>query len=188
MAVVQVICRWAWSALPVALVLTAVFPVEATVYFSKKEALELAFGAGSTVESRELFLTDEQVVRIEAAAKAKLDSKMFTFYVGSRDGKMLGYAAIETHTVRTKSETLMIVLSAQGELERIHTLAFHEPTEYQPSDKWYSAWMHRPATQLEFGKDVQGVSGATLSSQAAVSSARKVMAVYAVALGGGAAH
>jgi hypothetical protein len=157
---------------------------QGTVYYSKQEALALAFGEGNIVETRELFLTDEQIAKIESMARAKLDSKMFTFYVGTREGKAQAYAAIETHNVRTKSETLLIVLDGEGQLARIHTLAFHEPPEYQPSDKWYAQWMHRPVTDLEFGTNVQGVSGATLSSRAAVDSARRVLAVYAVAVQG----
>jgi hypothetical protein len=155
---------------------------ESTIYYSKKEALELAFGQGAMVETRSFFLTDEQVAAVERIARVKLDSKLYTFYVGKRQGALLGYAAIESHTVRTKPETLMIVLTPSGELEHIHVLAFHEPPEYQPPERWFAQLYGRPIAQLELNRGVDGITGATLSSRSVLGSARKVLALYQVVI------
>lgn len=156
--------------------------VLSTVYYSKEEAFELAFGPGSTIEEIPVFISDEQAAAIEKEAKAKLDSRLFTFYAGKRDGKPLGYAALESHTVRTQPETLMIVLSPSGELVRTEMLAFHEPPEYQPPARWFERLYHRPAAELHLNQGVDGISGATLSSRAALDSIRKVMAIRSIAL------
>ncbi|ABA59414.1 hypothetical protein Noc_2972 [Nitrosococcus oceani ATCC 19707] len=153
-----------------------------TIYYGKKEALELAFGKGAQVEILSLFLTDSQVEEIEQLARAKLESKLFTFYVGRNEGELLGYAAIESHTVRTKPETLLIILTSRGELDKIYTLAFHEPPEYQPPQRWFAQLYHRQITELNLNYGIQGITGATLSSRAAVSSARKVLAIYQVVI------
>src|SRR5690606_32739357 len=113
---------------------------------------------------------------------AKLESKLFTFYVGRNEGKLLGYAAIESHTVRTKPETLLIILTPTGELDQIHVLAFHEPPEYQPPERWFAQLYRRQLTELNLNYGIQGITGATLSSRAATSSARKVLAIYQVAI------
>lgn len=159
--------------------------VAARVYYSKQEALELAFGKGVKVQMRPLFLTAEQRLRIERLAQVKLDSSLFTFYLGQREGRVIGYAAIETHTVRTQPETLLIVLDAGGRLKRVEVLAFHEPPEYLPPARWFTHLLGVPLADLRLGVGVEGVSGATLSSRAAVDSVRKVMAVYRVAVAGG---
>jgi len=160
------------------LLLTAVTPSFATIFYSKNEALELAFGKSAQVEQLSLFPDEQQIAKIEELAKVKLDSGLFTFYVGKDQGKVLGYAAIETGTVRTKPETLMIVLTADGELRNVTTLAFHEPPEYQPPERWFEQLYKRPLADMDFNKGVDGISGATLSTRAAVSSVRKVMAIY----------
>ncbi|EGW23192.1 FMN-binding protein [Methylobacter tundripaludum] len=162
------------------LLLTAVTPSFATIFYSKNEALELAFGKSAQVEQLSLFPDEQQVAKIEELAKVKLDSGLFTFYVGKDQGKVLGYAAIETGTVRTKPETLMIVLTADGELRNVTTLAFHEPPEYQPPERWFEQLYKRPLAEMDFNKGVDGISGATLSTRAAVSSVRKVMAIYQI--------
>lgn len=150
----------------------------AKIFYSKNEAMVLAFGEGAQVENLSLFPDDEQMTAIQKDAKVKLDSGMFTFYVGKQNEKVLGYAAIETITVRTKPETLLVVLTSEGELRKVVTLAFHEPPEYQPPERWLEQLNGKPLVDLDFNKGVQGVSGATLSTRAAVNSVRKVLAIY----------
>jgi Na+-translocating ferredoxin:NAD+ oxidoreductase RnfG subunit len=152
----------------------------ATVYYSKNEAMELAFGKGTEIESLSLFPDEQQTAKIEQDAKIKLDSGLFTFYVGRSQNKILAYAAIETSNVRTKPETLMIVLTPDGALRDVHTLAFHEPAEYQPPASWFKKLYNRPLAELELNKGVDGISGATLSTRSAINSIRKVMAIYQV--------
>ena len=161
-------------------------PVSGVVFYSKDEAFELAFGQGAEVEPVPVFLTDQQAAEIEKAAQAKLESKLFTFYAGKRQDQVLGYAALESHTVRTQPETLLIVLSPSGELVRTEMLAFHEPPEYQPPARWFERLYHRPLTELFLNRGVDGISGATLSSRAALASVRKVLTIFNVAFREGA--
>lgn len=151
----------------------------AQIFYSKTEALELAFGKAQ-VENLSLFPDDAQAAKIQQLAKTKLESGLFTFYVGKENGKVLGYAAIESETVRTKPETVMILLDALGELKSVTILAFHEPPEYMPPERWFESLAKRTLENMDFSKGVDGVSGATLSTRSALSSTRKVMAVYQV--------
>ncbi len=160
--------------------LTAVNSSFATVFYSKNEAMELAFGKDIPVEQLSLFPDEQQTAEIQKLAKVKLESGLFTFYVSKNQDKILAYAAIETSTVRTKPETLMIVLTPEGELRNVYTLAFHEPPEYMPPDSWFEKLAKRPLTDMDFNKGVDGISGATLSTHASIDSIRKVMAIYQV--------
>lgn len=157
-------------------------PCFSTVFYSKEEAMKLAFGDDASVETMTLFPTTEQVTEIERLAKSKLESKMFSFYVGKKQGAIIGYAAIESHNVRTKPETLLVVLDPQGNLRQVVTLAFHEPPEYLPSERWFSQLLNHSLDELSFGKDIQGVTGATLTTRATLDSTRKVLAVFQVML------
>lgn len=142
--------------------------------------MELAFGKGAQVELLSLFPDEQQTAKIQEIAKVKLDSGLFTFYVGKNQGNLLGYASIETVTVRTQPETLLIVLNPGGDLRNIYTLAFHEPPEYQPPERWFNQLYKRPLSEMDFNKGVDGISGATLSTRAAITSVRKVMAIYQI--------
>lgn len=167
------------------LLLCIATPSFAKIFYSKNEAMELAFGKTATVEVLSLFPDEQQQAKIQELAKTKLESGMFSFYVGKEQGKVLGYAAIESITVRTKPETLMIVLTPEGELRNITTLAFHEPPEYQPPERWFEQLYKRAIADMDFNKGVDGIAGATLSTRAALTSVRKVMGIYQVMIKAG---
>lgn len=150
----------------------------ATVYYSKEEAMKLAFGDDASVEVLSLFPSAEEVAQIEQLAKLKLESNLVSFYVGKKQGVIVGYAMIDSHTVRTQPETLLLVLSADGQLRNVYTLAFHEPMDYQPPERWMALLTNHGIDELSLSKDIQGVVGATLSTRAAINSARKVLAIY----------
>jgi hypothetical protein len=153
------------------------------VFYSKEEAFELAFGKDAQIENLPVFLTDEQTAEVEKMAHAKLGGQLFTFYEGhNKNGQLLGYAAIESKTVRTQPETLLIVLSPNGELVKTEILAFHEPPEYKPSSAWFATLLHKPVSQLKLDQGVDGISGATLSVRASLEGIRKAIAVYQVAV------
>jgi Na+-translocating ferredoxin:NAD+ oxidoreductase RnfG subunit len=156
---------------------------DAEVFYSKEEAFELAFGKDAQIENLPVFLTDEQTAEVEKLAHAKLGGQLFTFYEGhNKNGQLLGYAAIESKTVRTQPETLLIVLSPKGELVKTEILAFHEPPEYKPSSAWFATLLRKPVSQLKLDQGVDGISGATLSVRASLEGIRKAIAVYQVAV------
>lgn len=152
----------------------------AKIYYSKQEAMELAFGEGAEVNNLSLFLKTTKLRKF-SNWRALTDSALFTF-TWEKAGEILGYAAIETHKVRTKPETVLIVLDAQGQLTQVQTLAFHEPPEYEPTKRWYAQMYQLPLDEISFRAKVQGISGATLSSRAAIDSVRRVLAVYQVSV------
>jgi hypothetical protein len=153
-------------------------PAFSKIFYSKNEAMELAFGKDAQIEVLSLFPDKTEITKIESDAKVKLESGMFSFYVGKKQGKIVGYAAIESETVRTKPETLMVVLSPEGQIQKVTLLAFHEPPEYQAPDRWFELFNNKPLEELDFNKGIQGISGATLSTRSALNSVRKVMAIY----------
>jgi len=155
-------------------------PSYGKIYYSKNEAMELAFGKDAEVEMLSLFPTEAELTSIEKLARVKMESSLYTLYVGKREGEILGYAAIENRTVRTKPETLLVLLSPQGLVKVIHTLAFHEPPEYQPPERWFQQLYKRELDQLSFRADIQGITGATLSTRSAVNITRKVMAIFQI--------
>ncbi len=174
------IIKYARQSFLVILLFAIISPCYGKIYYSKNEAMELAFGKDATIEMMSLFPDEDQISKIEKLARVKMESSLFTFYVGKKDGKTLGFAAIENHVVRTKPETLLVILSLEGQVTGIHTLAFHEPPEYQPPKRWYKQLFKRELDQLSFRADIQGITGATLSTRSALNITRKVLAIYQI--------
>jgi Na+-translocating ferredoxin:NAD+ oxidoreductase RnfG subunit len=153
----------------------------AKVFYSRSEALALAFPDADHIEDRTHVLSEEHVARIESLAHAPLDSKLVRIYTGFEQGEVVGYAFIDVHTVRTLPEAFLIVLSPQGAIRTLRVLAFHEPLEYKPSDRWYSQFEDKSlAEPLRLGGDVHGIVGATLSARATTRGVRRALALYEV--------
>ena len=75
----------------------------------------------------------------------------------------------------------MIVLSPTGEVTQVRVLAFYEPLDYLPRERWFEQFLGvSRKNDLRLGWDIHGVSGATLSARAATASVRRFLAAYDV--------
>ncbi len=178
---------WAsgWSSKLAAVLLLALLGpaaiASAKVFYSQREALELAFPKADRIERRNFVLTDAQAEAIKSRSRAPLDSRIVTLHVGWRDDEVLGYAVIEVHTVRTLPEALMTVLEPDGIVRSVRVLAFYEPVDYLPPNRWLAQFDEkRLSPGLQLKRDIHAIAGATLSSRAATSSVRRALAYYEV--------
>ena len=68
-------------------------------------------------------------------------------------------------------------------MRSVRVLAFHEPLDYLPTERWYAQFEGKRAEdRLRVGGDIHGVVGATLSAQAASDGVRRMLAYYEVLL------
>jgi hypothetical protein len=150
------------------------------VFMDRDEALELAF-PGCAVERTTVYLDEEQVERIEALSKVEFEGSILYPYRALREGEVVGTAYFDTHRVRSKRETLMVVVGADGSVGRVEVLAFGEPVDYIPRDRWYGQFDGRPLDEdLTLGRKIRGVTGATLTAVATTECARRVLASHQV--------
>ena len=180
--------RAARIALASALLLAALgaAPARAKVFYTQQEALALAFPDADHVEPRNWVLTDEQARRIEELSRSQLDTRLVRIWRGMKDEAILGYAFIEVHTVRTQAEAFMVVLSSEGSVQTVRMLAFHEPLDYLPPDRWYAQFEHKTKDDpLRVGGDIHGIVGATLSARATTDGVHRALAIYQVLLASG---
>lgn len=152
----------------------------AEALLAKDEALALAF-PGAQVATETVFLSEEQVRAVRERTGREPPSKLFTFYIARRDGTLTGYGVIDTHVVRTLPEAFLVVLSPARAIERVLMLAFYEPPEYRPSDRWLEQFHGRSAHDTRdwrVGRDVHGITGATLSAYAMTDALRRITVLF----------
>jgi Na+-translocating ferredoxin:NAD+ oxidoreductase RnfG subunit len=171
---------WVVGWLPIGLLLAGA-PAAAKVFYNSSQALQLAFPDAERIEDHTYVLSDAQVERIVAIAQAPLDSKLVKIYTGWRGSEPLGYAVIDVGTVRTMPEAFMVVLTPEGGVRSVRVLAFYEPLDYLPNDRWYSQFDGKSlASPLRLGEDIHAVVGATLSARATTRGVRRALAYYHV--------
>lgn len=155
----------------------------ATVFYSRDEALHLAFPTADRTEPRDFFLTPEQKTAIEKSSRTKLESDLITIYFGYGGSSLLGYAIFDTHVVRTLPETFLTVLTPEGSVASTYVVAFYEPQEYKPSDRWLAQVQgKKESDDLQVGHGIAAITGSTLSSNAVMGGVRRALAMYSVLL------
>jgi len=144
----------------------------------KEAALARAFPAAERIETRTLFLDAEQRAQAEQQSGTRIDSGLYSYYVGFHGDQVTGYAAIEAAVIRTQPATIMVVLNPDHSVRFVEILAFFEPPEYRPPQRWLAQFDRQHLNpQLRVGGDIQGITGATLSAHALTRQVRKVTAL-----------
>jgi len=155
----------------------------AQVLLTQDEALELAFPPPATVERRSAFLEETQLeeARRLAGGDVSVDQSVVTHYVAHREGQPLGVAYFDVHRVRTMREVVMVVVTPAGTVERVEILRFAEPPEYMASEAWIEQLEGQTLSpELDVGRDIINMTGATLTSGALTRASRRVLALHEV--------
>jgi hypothetical protein len=147
---------------------------------TREEALALAY-PGAAVTAERIFLTAEQQKRIAANARVPIASALIGRYVARKDGQIAGRAYVDTHTIRTKKETLLVSLDAGGKVKRVDVTAFLEPPEYEAPQAFLNQYGGRSLTDdLQLQRAIRPVAGASLTSRSVTEAVRRVLAIDAV--------
>jgi hypothetical protein len=137
------------------------------------EALRAVFPGAERFASDDVLLTEEMAGRLDELARARVRERMVTFYTALRGKEVLGYAVVQSHVVRTKRETLLLAFEPDGRIRRVTVLAFLEPVEYRPSDRWLGQLDGKgPGDRLAVGDDLTPITGSTLTARGVAEQSR----------------
>ena len=129
-------------------------------------SLRSVFPEAERFDSHDVLLDAETAARLAEMARARVSERLVTFYTAWKAGQLVGYAVIHSHVVRTKRETFAIAFEPDGRIRRIVVLAFLEPPEYRPSERWLSQFGGKgERDRLAVGDDLAPITGATLSAR-----------------------
>jgi len=148
----------------------------AAVLRSQDEALNGAFG-DAVVQRETRFLDDALARRLEAEG-VRLGSRVVIRYLGTRAAKPVGAAYFDTHQVRSLNETILVLVDPDGRVVRVEVVAFDEPPDYLPREKWLDQFDGLMLSdELSLKRGIRGIAGATLSSRAVTEAVRRVLAI-----------
>ena len=84
--------------------------------------------------------------------------------------------------MRTLPETFLVTIDESGTAKKTIILAFHEPLEYMPIERWYKQFEGKTLEKNPIwpGRDIAGVLGSTLSVRAISSGVRKALALHKI--------
>ena len=177
----------------VMLVFALVRPASGVVLLNQEQALKQMFPEPAKVTPEVVVLTAEQA----EAAKAKLggkwtlydagdkagavtNSESLTFYVATRDGKKTGAALVEVQPGKWGPVKYIVALDLTGKVTNLSVMSYVEQRGRPiATRRFLDQFLGKTAKNpLSVGKDVDAVSGATISSRATAFAVKKVIVLY----------
>jgi hypothetical protein len=156
------------------------------VYLSVDQALANAFPAGVTVTRKVVWITAEQAAEIERRAGSPLPRRVVQGYEGRRGDQVVGYAFVDDVIGKTEPITYMVTIAPDATVMRLDLLVFRETHGYEiERSSWRDRFRgKRLGSDLRVGRDIDKITGATLSCRAVTDGVRRLLAVVEVVLGG----
>ena len=150
------------------------------MFYAQDEAVARAFPDAAEVERKNLVITADKAAALSQRYKATVHPGIVTYFKGYRDDKtLLGYAFIDSGVIRTHNGVFMVVMLPDGTLKDVFVLAFNEPLEYMPTEKWLELFRGKSLSEIPvIGKNVPPIMGSTLTVNAISTSVRRVQGIF----------
>ncbi len=166
---------------PVLALGAALAPITArsAIYVSVEQAQREMFGAAA-MKPYPVALTAQQQDRLKDASSVSLP------FQGNRIWKVAGGGWFVVDEVVGKHEfiTYAVGIDADGSVKRVEVLEYRESYGFEVAEqRWLTQFVGKgAASTLKLGKDVENISGATLSSKHLTDGVKRVMTLYALML------
>ncbi len=148
-----------------------------------QETLQILLPDASEIREEVKVLREEQRQEIEEKIRVKLDpelDKEFTFFIGSANGKIVGYVIEDAVRGKWGPIHYLLSLDPSGKVKDVIVLEYKEkrgkPVAKRRFLKQFIGKTIRDRIKLK--KDIQGVSGATISSRVLTNGIRKSVYIF----------
>jgi thiamine biosynthesis lipoprotein len=161
--------------------------VSGTVYLTDEEALRLMMPEGREFKKETVTLTDPQAAEISQRLEKRIEENVYTFYrgTGSDSAVTIGYAVVLNVIGKERPITFMVGVDPQGRLIGIEVLTYRESRGSEiRSKRFINQFIGKTLdAPLKLGRDIDGISGATLSSRSTAYAVKKALALAHVVYG-----
>jgi hypothetical protein len=167
------------SLLPLtAIVLCA--PAQALIYMSVEEAQQFMF-RGQSLTALPIALSADDIAAIERDSGVKIHAGALRAWKAD-DGYFFVDAVIGKHDLITYA----VALSSEGKVRQLEILEYREAYGGEVRNAhWGAQFIGRQhGDPVHIGRDIQNISGATMSCEHVTDGIRRLLATYAIAIAG----
>jgi thiamine biosynthesis lipoprotein ApbE/Na+-translocating ferredoxin:NAD+ oxidoreductase RnfG subunit len=158
----------------------------ATVYLTPEEALGRLMPEGSKIRQETIKLTSMQKEEVEKLLGSGIREDSYTVWIGDKDEKPAAYAVVLDVIGKERPITFMVAVSSERKLSGLEVLVYRESQGSEiRSKRFMRQFIDKTiAAPLMIGRDIDSISGATLSSRSTAHAAKKALALVNVVYGG----
>jgi electron transport complex protein RnfG len=155
------------------------------IFIKPKEALEKWMPESDTLVQDPKVLTPELRDRLQEIIGKRVRDKGYTFIISMKNNEPAGYAVMLNMTGKERPITFMVVVDPNGTVRGVEVLIYRES---QGSEIRYPGFMGQfegktVRSPLKLGRDIDAVTGATLSSRSATYVVKKALALMEIFYG-----
>lgn len=157
----------------------------AVIYLSREEALRSLMPEAEAVRAETVSLSEAQRERVASLINGRLSETDVTFWVGEQAGRVTGYATVLNVIGKEQPITFMVAVSPEGTIRGVQVMTYRESQGSEiRSKRFLEQFTNKTlAAPLKLGRDIHGISGATLSSRSTAAAVKRALAVTAVVYG-----
>jgi Na+-translocating ferredoxin:NAD+ oxidoreductase RnfG subunit len=160
---------------------------------TKEKALKEVFWSGAQIESETVKLSGDTLMNIKKRLGGSLvyyqegsESKQVEgettveFHFGLKDGKKRGVAIIDVEPGKWGPVEFITAMDVKGTVKKVRVMSYQEQRGRPIArNSFMNQYRGKSSSSLmEVGKDIVGVSGATISSRAATFAVKKAIVIY----------
>ena len=149
------------------------------VYLTKKQAFKIAFPEADEIKKEKQWITSDQKLSIGELCLQTVTENRFTFYLGIKNGKPVGYMLIDNIIGKSFPITFMTVLNLDGTVRDVEIMVYREPQGWEVRNKSFRSQFYGKDSSTD-SRDIMSISGATLSATSITRGVYKAMAAYRV--------
>lgn len=156
-------------------------PVGGQTYYTEDQALRLAFPDADAIDKVVTRTTPEQQERIKALGQ-KTAARVYTYHVGKRQGRVLGYAVIDDARGQYQPITYMLAVTPECAVSLVEILVYRESHGGEVRQPKFRAQFKgkTAADPVRLRSDIKNISGATISCRSIADGVRKNLAHLSV--------
>jgi thiamine biosynthesis lipoprotein len=157
----------------------------ATIYLTPVESLKRLMPADSNLREETVKLTPIQKEHVEKLLGSLIREDTYTFWIGNKDEKSVGYAVPLNVVGKEQPITFMVAVSPEGKVLGVDVLIYRESQGSEiRAKRFMQQFVDKTiAAPLKLGRDIDAISGATLSSRSTAYAVKKALALVNVVYG-----
>lgn len=172
-----------WLAAPL---LATPLLVQATQYLSVEQAQRVLFPTATAYAPAVLEITPEQLKTIERASSTRVVNRKPRAWRAQAGDSLLGHVFVDQVYGKHELITYALGITADGQVAGVEILDYRETHGDQVRlPRWRAQFLGKDADDaVKLGRDIQNISGATLSCRHLTDGVRRLLATHRALLAG----
>jgi Na+-translocating ferredoxin:NAD+ oxidoreductase RnfG subunit len=152
------------------------------VFLKEASAAKEMFPESSASSRLEILLNDDETAALEKLLGRKVSLRKYAYWQVMKDAQLIGSIFVLEVMAQTYPITFAVAIDAYQSVRDVQVLIYREPRGEEIREKRFRAQFSgkKVSDPLQLGRDIDAISGATISSRSASYAAKKALGLASI--------